>query len=495
MQGTEFFKALFAGATGAHGLWHPKKGPSTRRLPATEQDWLNHLTGICGIGMIPVRVGATCVFAAIDIDVDTIDHAELAQKVKALGLPLTICRSKSGGAHAYIFFEEPGKMVAPVRKRMAMYAASLGYPKAEIFPKQDALLEGDVGNWINLPYYDIENTNRYAVTDTGSKLSFEEFLATVIRIPSGQDLPLPVVNNETSWDGAPPCLEALMKTGIAPGSRNNGLFDFGVFFRKSMEEGWDERLMETNYKVLDPPLKADEVKVLIKSLKRKNYEYLCEQEPIHSVCDRPTCLSRKFGVGKNKDSQYDELILGNVKKLLTDPPRYYVEVYGIELDFDAETFCEYRIFRRQVFQFTNNMPPKMSQDDWEMLIKSKMKDREDLEAPEDASARGQIKFYLNSFLKRREKSEKREDVLKGKPYTEPKVGIIFRGTDFVEYLRQQKIDSVKGPKLWSYLRNFGCSHYVSTINGKSTNLWTIPVENIDEQTEPFETPPAPQEEF
>ena len=36
-------------------------------------------------------------WAAIDIDVNDIDHSRLEAKVNELGLPLIVCRSKSGG--------------------------------------------------------------------------------------------------------------------------------------------------------------------------------------------------------------------------------------------------------------------------------------------------------------------------------------------------------------------------------------------------------------
>ena len=46
-------------------------------------------------------------WAAIDIDVNDIDHTGLEEKVVELELPLVVYRSKSGGAHCYLFLEEP----------------------------------------------------------------------------------------------------------------------------------------------------------------------------------------------------------------------------------------------------------------------------------------------------------------------------------------------------------------------------------------------------
>jgi hypothetical protein len=50
----------------------------------------------------------------------------------------------------------------------------LGLPNdVEIFPKQDALGDGELGNWINLPYF---GGDRPAYGEDGRILSLAEFL-------------------------------------------------------------------------------------------------------------------------------------------------------------------------------------------------------------------------------------------------------------------------------------------------------------------------------
>ena len=74
-------------------------------------------------------------WAAIDIDVNDIDHASLGKKVEDLGLPLVVCRSKSGGAHCYLFLQKPCP-AKDVVDALRNWSAALGYPGVEIFPKQ-----------------------------------------------------------------------------------------------------------------------------------------------------------------------------------------------------------------------------------------------------------------------------------------------------------------------------------------------------------------------
>ena len=67
------------------------------------------------------------------------------------------------------------------REYLTEIAGALGYAKAEIFPKQDSILSerGDVGNFINLPYFKSEQTMRYAFDDKGKAMNLEQFLDVV----------------------------------------------------------------------------------------------------------------------------------------------------------------------------------------------------------------------------------------------------------------------------------------------------------------------------
>jgi hypothetical protein len=47
-----------------------------------------------------------CLWGAIDIDQYPLDHSEVLKRLSRLELPLVVCRSKSGGAHLYLFFKE-----------------------------------------------------------------------------------------------------------------------------------------------------------------------------------------------------------------------------------------------------------------------------------------------------------------------------------------------------------------------------------------------------
>ena len=66
---------------------------------------------------------------------------------------MVVFRSKSGGAHVFIFVKEfvSAKLM---RIKLKAIAELLGYHSSEIFPKQDEVLvkEGHLGSFLNLPY-------------------------------------------------------------------------------------------------------------------------------------------------------------------------------------------------------------------------------------------------------------------------------------------------------------------------------------------------------
>ena len=179
------FFDLFEGHAGAHGqtsiLNTSRRGKQEAdyiiiREPLTVELVREHLDGKRGVGTIPIDEANTCSYGAIDIDDYDLDLAALFSKVTRLKLHLITCRSKSGGAHLFLFMSE--KIAASeMRDKLAEFAAALGWGTCEIFPKQEILLadRGDVGSFINLPYFG-EYTTRYALSKNNSSLSLDAFL-------------------------------------------------------------------------------------------------------------------------------------------------------------------------------------------------------------------------------------------------------------------------------------------------------------------------------
>ena len=157
------FKQIFSGLTIAYGQYQPgDRGENGKqqgkafivRKDVTDELWTNHLEGKgAALGIIPITENNDCRWGCIDIDEYNLDHTSLIKSIRDLKLPVILCRSKSGGAHVFLFTKEniPASLMQSKLKQMAII---LGYEGSEIFPKQTEILveRGDTGNFLNLPY-------------------------------------------------------------------------------------------------------------------------------------------------------------------------------------------------------------------------------------------------------------------------------------------------------------------------------------------------------
>ena len=64
-----------------------------------------------------------------------LDHKLLITKIRKLKLPLVVCRSKSGGAHCFLFATDWIE-AKEMQETLQQVSAALGYGNSEIFPKQ-----------------------------------------------------------------------------------------------------------------------------------------------------------------------------------------------------------------------------------------------------------------------------------------------------------------------------------------------------------------------
>lgn len=137
--------AFFAGRTDVYGT---NAGPVEHAEP-TEAVYSRHLSGEAGIGIFPMLDENTVCFAAIDLDEPNFELARTMQKL--IPGQSWIERSRSGNAHVWVFFDYPCPAWA-ARTVLRGATEAVGRPDVEIFPKQDGLRKGGIGNYINLPY-------------------------------------------------------------------------------------------------------------------------------------------------------------------------------------------------------------------------------------------------------------------------------------------------------------------------------------------------------
>lgn len=491
------FSKLFSGNIRSFGLFNKKSGKvRTEHRCFTIEDFANHLNGITGIGIVPIMDDGMCWFGAIDVDAHgdapDIDLVSLERKVKELDLPLVVCRSKSGGAHLYLFGSEP-LSASLVRTALGKWAESLGHAGVEIFPKQSKLPmdntgQQQYGNWLNLCLFDPENPEqlRYPV-EGGKKIDLEYFLdiAEARRITGA----MLVERSDTDHNGAPPCIQKMIAKGVGRGHRNEALYNICIYVKQAYPETWRDKAHDFNAKLFDVPLVHDEAKKIIASTARKDYRYKCSEEPCKSLCNSSVCVTRKFGISGEEKG---ELELGktpefkNMRKIETDPIKWIMEVEGEDIVMATSELADFRQARNKIFERIHRMLPPIKNDRWAILINKMMKECTIIEAPDDASPSGLIRTKLREFIQKTDYEVDPKDpsarmpLQLGMPVLQDRDGhnvIYFRGTDFIEFLKRTRSEELRGPNMWMALRTSGVNHGQLRVEGTSIQVWYVRVDD------------------
>ena len=500
---------LFRGYESAHGQYRVKKKEADGKMsgravtvsePATEINFEQHLNGNEYIlGIIMLKQDNSCNFGVIDIDIrgqvklnESLE--DLEEKIRQT--PLVLCRSKSGGAHLYLFCE-PAIAAIDMVQKLNEFAASLGYGGSEIFPKQISRAnERDRGNWINLCYWDGNKTERYAIHE-GKKLNLEQF----IDLAEQKTVTYEQLENYQAklvdlFSDGPPCLQHLMTMGFPEGGRNISLFNVGVYYRKKNPDDWQEDLMKFNYEHVSSPLPSSEINALVKGVSKKDYAYTCKQSPIFNYCEKSKCMKRDYGIGGIGGGQTIEI--DAITKYETEnrsSVRWYIEIQGERIEVTTQQLLEQNKLQKICVEKLNKCPSKMPAQKWEQRINELLSTVEVIQDPDDASPQGQFEKVLDSFLTGKVQARHKDEIMNGKPWNDiDSEKVFFRSEDLFIYLESRRFRYPSQHQVWSWLRSIGGDRKTFRIKGKVVKVWSVPTPEFYEE-EDLEIPSAVEEEF
>lgn len=487
----EKFASIFDGLAEAYGYFkisgRTASGKNTGKAgiirgPRTMRLYEEHLSGSgTGLGIIPINADNMCKWGCIDVDQYPLDHKLLVEKINTLKLPLVVCRSKSGGAHCFLFSKE-WVAASDMQNSLRNIAAAIGYGNSEIFPKQIKLHldRGDVGNFLNLPYYNDMEGLRYAILDDGSAATLDEFIGLYEKACQTPEQIVALQTTETKktsgLEDAPPCLQILLANKISEGSRNNGLFNVGVYLRKAFPDSWETEILSYNMKYLSPPLALPEVMAVAKQLGRKEYAYKCGDSPINSHCNKELCRTRKHGIG-GPDSG---ATVANLRKYNSAPPVWFMDVNGEPLELDTEGLLSQAAFQKACLEQLNFMPRTQTKIQWENRIAGLLNDMKEnegaiMEVAPEASVNGRLYDHLEEFCSGLQQAKDKEEILLRRPWTDEETSkTYFRLRDFEDYLKQNKLYEYKPHKIAQRLRDIGGESMVLKIRGRGVRVWFIP---------------------
>ena len=421
----ERFKNIFTGLERAHGVTIVEetngngakiKGKSfVKRQPVTDELWKNHLEGKENLGIIPINDNNQCRWGCIDIDSYAgFDHKKLIDKITNMKLPLIVCRSKSGGAHVFLFTKNyvSAKIM---RDKLVQIRAVLGYGNSEVFPKQTELKsQDDTGNFLNLPYFNYKNSVRYAFKDDVSGATLDDFFLLQERHKQDDINTIEVKRPETKYSDGPPCIELMSENKIGEGGRNNALFHYGVYAKQKWPDGWKSKLNVFNETAMEHPLADSEVDIVIKQHDKKDWGYKCNDQPMCSLCDKTLCRSRKFGIGQ-------EVLFPNLTDLQVidlEDPYYYLNVDGDRLKLESvKHLRQQSLFQEACMVQLKNRPPTLKEKDWVHITNILLQGAEVTEPAAGLRTEDQLQNHLQEYCLNRTQLDSKEDLPRGGTWT------------------------------------------------------------------------------
>ena len=419
----EKLMTLFRGSSKAHGVYTQvlDKDPLKKKVKGkaltismapTLKKWIEHVEGRVGLGIIPINEENRCWWGVLDIDGE-VDHMSLQKRIQALELPLVECYSKSKSAHCFLFLENPTDAES-IRSILEEMASKLGVAGCEIFPKQNTLNveKGDLGNWLNMPYFN--NTRKGVRLRDGKleELGLPEFLEYAYSKRLSQEdwnklishIQKSIDELETVLEGAPPCIQYILKTqGICEGTRNKLMYNIAIYCKKKYPEDiFADKVKEIHDQFAQDPLSIKELNQIIDSVKGKEYRYQCKDGMLKQFCNSSICVERENGI----DFSTEIKTIKNATRILTTPPIYAVEV-ELESERPSKVYVTTdQLFRQDLFrkecseQLHKTFLP-LSAKQWNQMSTNIINNAINQDPPYDMMEESQLYFALIDYLANR----------------------------------------------------------------------------------------------
>ena len=483
----ERFAELFRGHKQRYGRYDIKAGAKpeekvdgraqTVDQPLTGLVYEAHVNGDVGLGVIPLQGVAKeeglVNFAALDIDVYKLEdqsRRKLTHQDIALSLmhtPLIVTRSKSGGIHVWMFSKQQVSAIKAT-DYLKSVAADLGVAGCEVFPKQTMRhSDGDIGNWINLPYYGGTRTavvpaKKGDVTEF-MEPTFEQFLdfaeqAAAVVTDDWLDAQTPQAKTQRGdvsevplWKDGPPCLQALIagfpervakikkdfaegkinedqmekqiaftRPQLGEGARNACFFNAALYLRRrlnphdpdaSMDVVEREKLSEALNEVHNQWRVETgnsgipkELATLAKQASKGKWGYKCTEEPLKGFCKRSLCLRRKFGVGTAVTDQ--AINITGFTVVDTEEKQFFMTIGEKRIHIvDVATLLNQYKFAEIVLNSTLQVWAMMPQPKYLEMIADILKNADVIKAPPDVDSVAVCRNALRDFV-----HDKRMDV-------------------------------------------------------------------------------------
>ena len=483
------FINIFEGLSSAYGQFRKDnnrlavkvEGKSfIEKKPVTKELWQNHLNGTGpNLGVFPLTREGTCKWGAIDIDVNNFDYEDLLNRIRKQKLPLIMFRSKSGRAHVYMFMKDftPAQEVQTVMKK---FAGKLGLADKldRVFPMQTSLSKNDFGSWLNMPYYNQEETSTCAYKDNFDGATIEEFFEMYdkyVQTDLSQHLVEEVKQNikkpkeKTLEDFLLPCTKNCLKLNnnkIPDENRNDYLLHMYTWSMRAVEKGvkkipeYSKMDAETllkyfNQEYMARPVEEKEIQNTIFKSKDKEYKYLCKKPTITKYCDSSACTRHLCGITPLDAEKLVKATqaLGKITRYLSEPPIFFESVdvknengsgyKRIRIEMQGEDIINKQKWLNKLANqgyFPHISLHEQKSSDFLVMQYERLENCLNEAADEEASEDFEFKSIIYSFVNKMTVSYNKEDLLKNACYVNKDTHELdFKLPSLMEYLKSNHI--------------------------------------------------------
>jgi len=483
------FINIFEGLSSAYGQFRKDnnrlavkvEGKSfIEKKPVTKELWQNHLNGTGpNLGVFPLTREGTCKWGAIDIDVNNFDYEDLLNRIRKHKLPLIMFRSKSGRAHVYMFMKDftPAQEVQLV---MNKFAAKLGLGDMldRIYPMQISLGKNDFGSWLNMPYYNQEETSTCAYKDNFDGATIEEFFEMYdkyVQTDLSQHLVEEVKQNikkpkeKTLEDFLLPCTKNCLELNnnkIPDENRNDYLLHMYTWSMRAVEKGvkkipeYSKMDAETllkyfNQEYMARPVEEKEIQNTVLKSKDKEYKYLCKKPTIKKYCDSSACTRHVCGITPLDAEKLVKATqaLGKITKYLSEPPIFFESVdvknengsgyKRIRIEMQGEDIINKQKWLNKLANqgcFPHISLHEQKSSDFLVMQYERIENCLHEAADEEASEDFEFKSIIYAFVNKMTVSYNKEDLLKNACYVNKDTHELdFKLPNLMEYLKSNHI--------------------------------------------------------
>ena len=336
--------------------------------------WRQHLNGKLRLGLRP-EIDGQCKWGCIDVDPNNYkDYSEkkYVEIIKKYKLPFVPVKSKSGGLHIFVFFNDfadVDKVIAKLSEINQQY-----FLAQEIFPCNKA---------VNMPYHNEQATMEYAFDDNNTPVLVGKFIELakkkMLAPKDFFDLKVEEYEAESQWSNYPPCVQKLIQEGWSGTNRNNFLFNVLVLETKKDQslsvQQLEQIALSRNAQIFRKPLPTGEVVALAKSVSKGGYQFQCppKHPEYQPICNKDLCKTRSLGIG---DAVPDIIDAFDNIKYIQDTKNiwYQFDFKGQHVtvtpdDMKDEKSFRVRLLRHRIYWLTLPKPRK-GPSPFELLMKS-----------------------------------------------------------------------------------------------------------------------------